>query len=191
MGLSGISIFSTAARANSDKTVDLFDAIATRRSCRQFTDKTVPMEVIEKILRSAMYAPSALNEQPWEFIIIQDKTLLNRLGEANHNAAFSKNSPLAILVCLNENKVKAPGMAVVDMGMCAQNILLAAHGLGLGAVFTGIYPDKNRMNNFSELCGLPKKILPFGLIVLGYPKIDNRRELPDRFNREAIHFNKW
>lgn len=186
LGLSGGAMAKAAVPA----APDFFTVINQRHSVRSFTDQPVSDADVEKILRCAMQAPSAVNEQPWDFVVIRDKSLLERVGDINHWAAFAKNAPVAILVCLNTGKEKEKGMGIVDIGLCSENILLAACALGLGAVFTGIYPNKERMAGFSALCSLPDNVWPVGLIVIGHPKTVEFT-FKDRFNPEAIHYEKW
>lgn len=172
-------------------TSDILDNIDTRRSVRSFSNDPVSDQDLEKILMAAMASPSALNEQPWEFIVITDKNIKSQIKSINKYASFAANAPLSILVCLNKQKEKAPGMGVIDVSMCAQNILLAAHALGLGAVFTGIYPEKERMEQFQQLVHLPDDIIPIGLIVLGHPKNPADKSAKSRYNLKAIHHNSW
>lgn len=169
---------------------DFFTVIRERHSSRAFTEEPVSDSDIEIMLRCAMQAPSAANERPWEFIIIREKEILGQVGDINHWASYAKNAPLGILVCLNTEKEKEKGMGIVDIGICSENLMLAATALGLGSVFTGIYPYKDRMEGFSKLCGLPDFIKPIGLIVIGHPKI-TKHESADRFDPAAIHQNKW
>lgn len=173
------------------KSVDAITAIKTRRSIRSFTDKPISEEDLQLILQAAMQAPSAANQQPWDLVVIQNKETLAKVGDINQYAAFAKNAPMAILVCLNLAKEKeaTKGMGIIDVNLAAENILIAAHALGLGAVYTGIYPMKDRMKKFQELVGLPENVLPVGLIVMGYPKM--RMEPQDRFNKQAVHMDKW
>lgn len=183
-GLSGI------AYAKDEASDNIFDVIQRRHSVRAYTDQPVSDADVEKMLRYAMMAPSAANEQPWEFIVIRDHALLEQAGSINHYASFAGKAPVAILLCLNEHKEKEKGMGIIDMGACAENLMLAATGMGIGSVFTGIYPYKDRMAGFAKLCQLPDFVQPVGLIVLGYPSIKDHTPA-DRFNPAAIHQNKW
>lgn len=171
--------------------MDVFTALKTRRSVRAYAKDDISEKDMKTILQMAMLAPSAANEQPWDFVVIRNRDILAKAAEINHYAAYAKHAPAAILLCLNGQKEKIKGMAILDMGMCAENLMLAAHGLGIGSVFTGIYPMEDRMKAFRELCGLPKDVTPIGMIVLGYPKIKGEREADDRYNEKAIHKDKW
>lgn len=181
-----------AAETDSSKPMDALTALKTRHSVRSYTSQPVSEEDLQLILQAAMQAPSAANQQPWELVVIRDKDTLAKVGEINHYAAFASKAPLAILVCLNQGKEKemTKGMGLIDVSLCAENILLAAHALGLGAVFTGVYPEKDRMAGFQKLLELPEEVLPIGLIVIGHPMM-NVKKVDERFNRKAIHMEKW
>lgn len=165
-------------------------AIFSRRSIRTFQNRPVEPEKLKTMFRAAMYAPSAANEQPWQFIVIDDRTLYEKIMLAHPYAAMLKNAPLAILVCGDLGLERAPGNWVLDCSCAAQNMLLAAHDLGLGAVWTGIYPERDRMRAMTEICGLPEQVVPLALIVTGYPAAEGR-VVPERFNRERVHLNSW
>ena len=163
------------------------EAIHARRSIRNYQEKSIPDELVKKLLAAAMAAPSARNQQPWEFIIITERHLLNKIPFVNPNAEMAAHAPLAILVCGNMELETSPGYWVIDCAAAIQNILLCAHAIGLGAVWTGIFPRKERMDGFAELLNLPGHVHPHSLIVVGYPKQQPPSE--DRFKEERIHFN--
>lgn len=169
---------------------DFFTVVKDRHSVRAYTDQPVSDAEVETMLRCAMQAPSAVNEQPWEFIVIRDAAQLDQVGDINPWASFAKKAPVAILLCLNEQKEKEKGMGIIDMGTCAENLLLAATALGLGAVFTGIYPHQDRMAGFRKLCRLPEYVQPIGLIVIGHRAITSHT-FADRYNPAAVHQNYW
>jgi nitroreductase len=169
--------------------MNTLEAIRTRRSVRNFATKAIPKETIEELLRAAMSAPSAGNEQPWQFLVMDDRKKLDSITKVNPNAKMCKEAQVAIMVCGDTTKEKYPGFWVQDCAAAAQNILLAAHDQGLGSVWTGIYPIEERVQGFKELLALPDNIIPFCLIPLGYPL----KEPPQvaRFQRERIHYNSW
>lgn len=169
--------------------MDLFEAIHTRRSIRKYKDQAVPDEFVKKILAAAMSAPSAGNEQPWEFVVITEKSILLSIPSVHPHAKMAKDAPLAILVCGNLDLEKYPGNWVLDCSAAVQNILLSAHALGLGAVWTGIYPEEDRMKGFSELFSLPASVKPHALIILGYP--DQYLPAVDRYKEERVHNDTW
>ena len=165
------------------------EAISTRRSVRSFTSKPIAKEIVEELLRAAMSAPSAGNEQPWQFVVMDDRRMLDRIIDVNPNAKMCKEAQAAILVCGDTSKEKYPGFWVQDCSAAAQNILLAAHDKGIGSVWTGVYPIEERVEGFKRLLGLPENVVPFCLVPLGYPA----KQVPqvDRFQRDRVHHNGW
>ena len=117
--------------------------IMTRTSIRAFLDKPVPEETIEQLLKAAMAAPSAKNQQPWAFVVIRDRGLLENLGASLPNARMTATAPAAVVICGVLDKA-LPGEAreywIQDAAAATENFLLAVHALGLGAVWTGVHP---------------------------------------------------
>jgi nitroreductase len=169
--------------------MDTTESIMTRRSVRRFENKTVPDDILKQLLQAAMQAPSAGNQQPWDFIVITDKTILSEIPKINPNASMARTAPLSILVTADLSREKHPGYWVIDCSAAIQNMLLAAHSLGLGAVWTGVYPISERVDGFKKLFSLPENIIPHSLIVIGYP-LDSPKPV-DRFNQTLIHSNLW
>jgi nitroreductase len=169
--------------------MEVFDAIKTRRSIRKFTKKEVSKEDIDKLLEAAMQAPSAGNNQPWEFIVIDDRKTLDAIPDFHPYSDMLKESPIAILVCGKIDATKYCGYWVQDCSAATQNILLAAHGMDLGAVWLGIYPVQERIDGIKHLVGLPGDIYPLSLIAIGYP--NEKKEPENRFNKKKIRYNKW
>lgn len=181
----------SAAPAQAKEAEAVLKSINSRRSVRAYKPEPVSQKDIDSMLYAAMMAPSAMNEQPWEFVVINDPAVLKQIGEAHRNARYAKKSPLAILVCYNEQKEKLKGMGVIDASLSAQNLMLAAHALGLGSVFTASYPVRETMDSYRGLLNLPGHVVPLGLVIIGHPEIPGARETPERFNKAAIHANKW
>jgi len=169
--------------------MDTFKAIRTRRSVRSYTGQRVPEEIVTELLQAGMSSPSAGNQQPWQFIVVDDRKVLDALPTANPNVKMCKEAQLAILVCGDVTKEKYPGFWVQDCSAAVMNILLAAHARGLGAVWTGIYPIQERVDGFRRLFHLPETVFPLALIPMGYPA----REVPcaDRFQQDRVHRNCW
>ena len=169
--------------------METIEAIHTRRSIRQYQDKAVSQELVTEILKAAMAAPSARNQQPWEFIVITDADLRSKVPSVCPFAQMIVDAPLAILVCGDLKNETAQGYWVIDCAAATQNLLLAAHTLGLGAVWTGVYPREERIDGLTELLDLPEHILPHSLVVIGYPA----ELLPqqDRFKPDRVHHNGW
>jgi nitroreductase len=169
--------------------VDALEAIMTRRSIRKFTPQPIPEGLVDKLLRAAMQAPSAGNQQPWHFLVVDDRAVLDQIPAANPNAAMAMRAPLAILVCGDKRLEMHPGYWIEDCSAALENLLLAAHALGLGAVWTGITPRAERVTAFKELFSLPAEVEPLGLVVLGYPA--DAPPPADRFKPERVHHNGW
>ena len=169
--------------------MEIIDAILTRRSIRRFTNQKISDENIETILKAGMYAPSANNQQSWHFVVVDNREILDNIPNIHPYAKMMKEATLAILVCTDLNLEKSPGYWVVDCSAATQNILLAAHGLGLGSVWLGVYPREERIKSVIEFFNLPENIKPLSLISIGYPA--EEKSTPERFHKERIHWNKW
>lgn len=169
--------------------MEALEAIKNRRSIRKFKPLEIPKEIQRELLDAAMLAPSAGNEQPWQFIVIDDRKILEKIPLICPTAAMCRQSPLAILVCGDRNFEKYPDFWVQDCSAATQNILLAAHSLGLGAVWAGVYPLKERMEGFVKMFALSEEITPFALIALGYP--DEEPSPARRFKEDRVHYNRW
>ena len=182
---------STDKAGTPESPLDVLTALETRRSVRAYTHEPVSDRDLDTVLAAAQLAPSAANEQPWDFVVIRAPKTLAKVGDINRYASFAAKAPVAILVCLDTEKEDIPGMGILDVAMSAENLLLAAHGIGLGAVFTGIYPMVDRMEGFTKLLDMPENIIPVGLIVLGHPAIPGLRTAEDRVKPANVHWENW
>lgn len=169
--------------------MDAMDALCSRRSIRRYTADPVPDSTLEEILRAAMQAPSAGNEQPWQFVVITDRGILQEVSRFHPHAAMAQDAPVAILVCGDLKREKHKGFWVQDCSAATQNLLLAAHANGLGAVWVGIFPREDRVAGFRALCDLPVHIVPLALVPLGFPAAAKPRD--ERFDPARIHRNRW
>lgn len=168
--------------------MELFDALLGRRSIRKFTEKELSKDVIDKILKSAMYAPSAMNNQAWQFIVIDKRELLDEIMKFIPQEML-KSTQAAILVCGDLNLEKNIDYIQQNCSAATQNIFLAAHGLGLGSCWIGVYPVKETIAGFKKLFNLPEYVLPITLVALGYPAENPVAE--ERYKTEKVHFNGW
>lgn len=169
--------------------MDLYSGLISRRSIRSYSGETISQAQIEALLKAGMYAPSARNTQPWHFLVVDDKEVLSDFSAFHPYAKMLPEADKAILVCGDTILENAPGYWMVDCANATQNILLAAHAKGLGAVWLGIYPREDRMKASIELFNLPGHIRPLALVALGVPK--DLPETPERFLPDRIHYNKW
>jgi len=145
------------------------EALLERRSIRIYTAEQVPDDVVKELLKAAMAAPSADNEQPWHFIIIKDRAILEVIPTIHPYSQMVKRAPVAILVCGEPGLAIHGEMWVQDCSAATENLLIAAQAKGLGAVWVGVYPNAQRMNGLRRLLGIPPDIIPFSLRPVGYP----------------------
>lgn len=169
--------------------MELISGILTRRSIRRYRPSPVPEPVIEELLRAAMHAPSARNEQPWHFIVVDDRELLDQIRNSHPYASMLSEAPLAIIVCGDNSLELSPGYWPVDCAAATQNLLLAAHARGLGSVWLGVYPRTERMEKIRDLFHLPQEVQPFAVIALGEPA--ENKPTPDRYKPERVKRNGW
>jgi len=169
--------------------MDIMEALYTRRSIRKYKNQPIPLEVIKEAVKAAMYAPSARNQQPWEFIIVDKRELLDAVPAFSPHAAMSKGAPAGVLVCFNKEYETAEGFFPQDLGAATQNLLLALHANDLGAVWTGVYPREDRVDGFVKMFNLPENIIPYAFIIIGYP--EKEAEAANRYKAERIHYNAW
>lgn len=175
---------------NMNNANNTLETIMTRTSIRSFTDKAVSADTIELLLRAGMAAPTAVNLQPWHFVAVNDRAKLDELGGNGRQSKMLQEATLAIVVCGNmEKALEGPGQAfwIQDCSAATENILLAAHALGLGAVWTGCYPIEERVAMVSQVLGLPEHIVPLCVIVMGYP--NENPEPKDKWKPENVSYN--
>ena len=168
--------------------MDAMEAILSRRSIRRYTDKPVPEELIKQLLVAAMSAPSANNQQPWQFVIIDDRRILDEIPRFHPYSHMLREASWAIAVC-GDNDLALSGYWVQDCSAATQNILLAAHALGLGAVWLGVHPNEKREKEVQKLLGLPEHVKPLCLISIGYPA--EKKSPSNRYNESRVHHNRW
>lgn len=162
------------------------DAILARRSIRKYTRQPVPDEVLKDLLRAAMAAPSAYNEQPWHFVVIKDRKILDRIPEFHPYAGMLKETTVAILVC---GDTRAGKWVPMDCAAATENILIAAQDKGLGAVWVAAYPDEKFEAGFRNLMGIPNNMRPIALIPIGYPA--EQKPPANHFDPARIHYDRW
>jgi len=169
--------------------VDCLDAILSRRSIRRYTDAPVAEDAIETVLRAAMAAPSAGNQQSWRFIVVTDAERRVRLSQATPYSRMVAEAPVALVVCGDTRDEKHPGYWVQDCSAAVENALLAIHALGLGAVWIGVHPIAERAANVREICAVPAGVEPFCLIALGHPEED--KPPAERFEPAHVMRESW
>lgn len=169
--------------------MEALEVIITRRSVRKFTTQKIEQEIIDTLLHAAMSAPSADNQQPWHFLIIDQRPLLDGIPTFHPYAKMCLEAPLAIVVCIDTDAQQYRIAWSQDLSAATQNILLAARALGLGAVWLGVYPHQERIVSLRKLLNLKDGVIPFSIIPIGYTDVKQKKI--DRYKEERVHFNKW
>ena len=165
------------------------NTILSRRSIRKYTHEDVPADQISSILKAAMSAPSAGNQQPWSFVVVRNKEVLKALEDAHPYAKMTTSAPVAIVVCGDKTGCKYPDFWIQDCSAAIENILLAVNDLGLGAVWCGVYPEEDRAAAFGAILHLPDSVIPVAHIPIGH--CDEEKGPSERFNVERIHYDRW
>ncbi|NTW74983.1 MAG: nitroreductase family protein [Chlorobiaceae bacterium] len=170
---------------------DALRAIMNRRSVRDFTESEVDSETLELLLRAGMAAPTARNTQPWSFIVVTEHGLLEGLAEGLPYGKMLGKARAAITVCAlpEEANGQSSELAVVDATCATENILIAAHALGLGAVWVAAYPYSDRMAHVRSMMQIPDTVIPLCVIPLGHPTVV--KPPIDKFKPEKIHRERW
>ena len=161
------------------------ESIFHRRSVRQYTAEPVSDADTELLLRAAMAAPSACNQQPWEFYAVTDPETIRALGSSTPFTRFAAAAPLIIVPCYRE-ETAVPKFCEIDMSAAVENLLLEADHLGLGATWMGIAPMRQRMKKVADMLGIPDTLHVFALVAVGHPA-----ETPapaDRYDPARVHY---
>lgn len=170
--------------------MECLEAIHTRRSVRQFAPDEVSDADLERLLRAAMAAPSAGNQQPWRFVVVREAAVREQLATATPYAAPMMRAPLGIVVLADEGVEKFPGNWALDCGAATQNLLLAAHAIGLGGVWMGVYPEAEREAKVARIVGAEEDgIRVFCMIAVGTPSAEG--PVVDRYRPEYVRHNRW
>jgi nitroreductase len=169
--------------------METIEGLLTRRSIRKYKDHPIEKDKLDIILKSAMYAPSAMNLQAWHFIVIDDRGVLSEIIKSIPHAELLRQTPAAVLVCGDAVIEKNESWTIQNCSAAIENILLASHELGIGSCWIAIHGIAEVVENVSRQFKLPENVIPISLITLGYP--DEKVVAEERFNEEKIHFNKW
>ena len=165
--------------------MELIDAINNRRSLREFVEwKQVDKSDIENVLKSAMQAPSAYNQQAWKFIVVNDRTIINKLSEKHPHALMLKTAPTLLIVCGIKDKIKSQDFWIQDCAAATQNILLTSTNLNLWAVWCWVYPKQELVDIVAEIVWLDDDIIPFSLVAIWHPSKKNF--FIDRYQKDRI-----
>lgn len=165
------------------------NSIFTRRSIREYDSRPVDPEKLDRILRAGMQAPSAMNRQPWEFLVVEKPETIQKIAAVTPYGKPAARAPMVLVPLVNLETAGEKNLFwVQDLSACVQNILLQITEEGLGGCWMGIYPDEERTRQLHDMLGLPEHLLPFALISVGYGLQENR--FVDRFSAEKVHYEK-
>jgi nitroreductase len=174
-----------------DSIPDALTVIHSRKSVRNFTGEGVTAEQLDILLRAGMCAPTAVNMQPWSFVVVTSRSMLDSLADGLPFAKMLYKAGAAIIVCAIPEKAfdKRTEYAIIDCSLASENILLAAEAIGLGAVWTAAYPYDDRAGFVRKVLNIPQDIIPLNVIPIGHPTGEDKPK--DKYKPENIHKEKW
>lgn len=167
--------------------------ILSRKSVRAYTDRPISKTQLDTLVRAAMAAPTGKDMRPWKFVIVDDKSVIDELAKGLPRAKMLAEAQAAIVVCgdmsITDDKGEPSKNWMLDCSAATENFLLMAESMGIGAVWTGVYPYEDRTKTVKEILNLPEEIKPLCVIPMGYPKGDPQPN--DKYNKENVRYNKW
>jgi len=169
--------------------METMKAILTRRSIRKYKASEITKEQINEIIKAAMYAPSAFNKQPWQFIALDKKEIIDKIFKIIPHAEMLQQAAAAVIVCGDKDLEEDINLIALNCSAATQNALLAVHDLGLGAVWVSAYPVEETITGLKNLFNLPENIVPVSILSIGYP--DEEVAAEERYKPEKIHYNNW
>lgn len=180
--------------APADAASAVIDCIMTRASVRSYSDKKADEKTIETILKAGMAAPTAANQQAWKFVVVTDDSLKQRIAESFEYTKMVKDCAFAVVVCgdmskLFDGDIRQGGFWTLDCAAASENMLLAAHALGLGGVWCGIYPLADREKTLSDILSIPSSLVPLNVLSFGYPAAPASPK--DKWDPQNIHYNSF
>jgi nitroreductase len=170
---------------------DTFAVIHSRKSVRNFTGDPVNNNDLDKIIKAGMAAPTAVNMQPWSFIAVKDRKKLDTLAEGLPHAKMLFQAGAAIIICTQADKAynKSKDTAIIDASLAGENILLSIEALGLGGVWTAVYPYEDRTKLLHSVLSIPQEVIPLCVIPVGVPTGDDKPKV--KYDKEKIHWEQW
>ena len=169
--------------------MEAMDAILSRRSIRKYTEQPVPDDAIDELLKAAMSAPSAGNQQPWQFVVIRERGILDEIPKYHPYSAMLKEASVAVLVCGDLKSERHKGYWVQDCSAATQNLLVAAQAKGLGAVWLGVHPREDRVAGIRKVLGLPEHVVPLSLVPVGHK--GEEKPPANRYDASKVHHDGW
>jgi nitroreductase len=189
--LAGMMLAGSVSAKELEITKDTFSVIHSRKSVRSFTGASVSKEDLDKIIRAGMAAPTAVNKQPWSFVVVTDKKVIDTLATGLPTARGIEKAGVIIIVCAEPAKahLESKDFAIIDASLASENILLATEALGLGGHWTASYPYEDKMKHVRTVLGIPASIIPLNVILVGVPTGEDKPK--DKYQKDKIHWGKW
>lgn len=189
--MAGLLLASSVSAKEPETAKDTFSVIHSRKSVKSFTEATVSSVALDKIVRAGMAAPTAVNKQPWSFVVVTDKKKINALAAGLSNARGIDKAGAVIIVCAEPEKanLQSKDFAIIDASLASENIMLATEALGLGGHWTASYPYEDKMKHVRTVLGIPATIIPLNVILVGVPTGEDKPK--DKYQKDKIHWEKW
>jgi len=189
--LAGLLLAGPVSAKESELEKNTFTVIHSRKSVKSFTGATVSTENLEKIIRAGMAAPTAVNKQPWSFVVVTDKKKIDLLAAGLPTARGIDTAGAVIIVCTEPGKayLQSKDYAIIDASLASENILLATESMGLGGHWTGSYPDEGKMKHVRTVLGIPTNVIPLNVILVGVPTGEDKPK--EKYQKDKIHWGKW
>jgi len=189
--IAGLVLAGSVSAKEPEMSKDTFLVIHSRKSVKSFTGATVSTENLDKIIRAGMAAPTAVNKQPWSFVVVTDRKKLDALAAGLPNARGIDKAGAVIIVCTEPEKANlhSKDFAIIDASLASENILLATEAMGLGGHWTASYPYEDKMKHVRTVLGIPPNVIPLNVILVGVPTGENKPK--DKYQKDKIHWGKW
>ena len=189
--MAGLLMTGVASAQGPETQKDALSVIHARKSVKSFTGAPVSQENLDKILRAAMAAPTAVNKQPWSFVVVTEKKRIDALAAGLPTARGIEKAAAVIIVCTTPElaHLQSKDLAIIDASLASENILLATEALGLGGHWTASFPYEDKMKHVRAVLGIPANIIPLNVILVGVPTGEDKPK--DKYKKDKIHWQKW
>jgi len=189
--MAGLMLAGTVSAKETDIAKDTLTVIHSRKSVKSFTGAAVSTENLDTIIRAGMAAPTAVNKQPWSFVVVTDRKKLDALAAGLPNARGIDKAGAVIIVCAEPEKanLQSKDFAIIDASLASENILLATEALGLGGHWTASYPYEDKMKHVRTVLGIPAAVIPLNVILVGVPTGEDKPK--DKYRKDKIHWGQW
>jgi len=189
--MAGLLLAGSVSARETEPAKDTFSVIHSRKSVKSFTGAAVSTENLDKIIRAGMAAPTAVNKQPWSFVVVTDKKQIDALAAGLPTARGIDKAGAVIIVCTEPEKahLQSKDFAIIDASLASENILLATEAMGLGGHWTASYPYEDKMKHVRMVLGIPANVIPLNVILVGVPTGEDKPK--DKYQKDKIHWGKW